>query len=96
MSNSNSDFLAAAKEYERLKTELEDVKDQMDFHAKQIGAGTYLQDPVTLTVYKIVIPRGKFVPYESVSYERTALEGETRGTLSKKEANEKGFSLTKE
>ena len=92
MSEVYSKFLTLSKKYESLKAELDTVREQMTTELIKIGVGTYFQDPETMAVFKVVIPKGKFVYYENISYERTALEGETRGTLSKKEANEKGFS----
>lgn len=40
------------------------------------------------TVYKIVKPTGTFVTFKAVDFERTKREGETRGSLSMKEAKD--------
>lgn len=61
-----------------------------------LGVDTYHQDPVTKVVYKVVVPTGTFVEYKTIGYERTALNGEKRGTLSKKEAREAGFEVNGE
>jgi len=86
-------FFELSQEYEQLKDKLEVVRKEMEEALVQIGYETYFQDPNTLVVYKVVMPRGQFVPFTKISYERTTLPGETRGTLSKKEAESKGFVL---
>jgi hypothetical protein len=44
-------------------------------------------------VYGIVEAEGKWIPYEKYTYVRTKREGEQRGTLSVKEAQERGFQV---
>lgn len=88
-------FLELVKEYEQVKKNLKESSDLLDSVMANLRMGSYFQDPTTLAVYHIVAPTGTFVPFRSVSYERTALEGETKGSLSKKEAVEKGFYLGK-
>jgi len=61
-----------------------------------LGIGSYHQDPITKVVYKVVVPSGTFVEYKTIGYERTAFNGEKRGTLSKKEAKEAGFETNGE
>ena len=51
------------------------------------------QDPSDKTVYKITKPEGKFVHFETWGYDRTKREGEVRGSLSVKEAKERGFDV---
>lgn len=58
-----------------------------------LGVNTYHQDPLTKVVYKVVVPTGTFVEYKTIGYERTAFNGEKRGSLSKKEAKEAGFNV---
>lgn len=89
-------FLEAVKRYEELKNNLKFVSDELDGKMALLEIGSYFQDPGTLVVYHIVRPKGTFVPYKTVNYERTALECESKGSLSKKEATEAGFYLTKQ
>jgi hypothetical protein len=44
-------------------------------------------------VYGIIEPEGRFIYYEKYSYVRTKRPGESRGTLSIKEAKERGFPV---
>jgi len=95
MSDNESQFLQLAKQYEVLKEQLKSTGEQLDAVMKTLGEGTFLQDPDTSIVYKIVIPTGHFVNYRSIGYDRTSKEGESRGTLAKKEAEAQGFILRK-
>lgn len=58
----------------------------------EVGINGYFQDEEG-TVYKLVIPNGKFVYFDKLGYERTRRPGEKRGDLSMKEAQEAGFIL---
>lgn len=75
------------KFYEELSQALIDVKNE-------IGINGYFQDDEGL-VYKILVPEGKFVKFESLSYVRTKRPKEQRGDLSMKEAEAAGFTLPK-
>lgn len=88
-------FLELVGYYEMVKDKAEEVRKELEAVMVDLGEETYLQDPTSLVVYKVVSPKGTFVPYRSVDYVRTALEGERAGTLSKKEAEEQGFTLKK-
>lgn len=52
----------------------------------------YFQDEEG-TVYKVVIPEGKWVTYDKISYVRTRRLDEKRGDLSLKEAEAAGFNV---
>lgn len=88
-------FLDLAKYQEELKVKQDDVREQFNAAMEALGVGATLQDPETLTVYKIVKPSGTFMYYRDIDYVRTAQEGERAGTLSKKEAESLGFVLKK-
>lgn len=84
-------------ELERKKTEIkrffEELKLATEEVVKEIGVGSYFQDPSDGTVYKIVEPEGRFVNYERYGYVRTRRADEKRGDLSMKEAQEAGFTV---
>lgn len=80
--------------YEALGKERKQVRAELDVVMAQLGVGTYHQDS-DMTVYKIVEPTGTFVEYHKIGYDRTAKVDESRGTLSKKEAEENGFTVLK-
>ena len=86
-------FLKQVKEYEELKDKLEEVRAELTASMAEIGMNAYFQDQETDLVYKIVKPKGTFISYKDIDYVRTAKEGERQGSLSKKEAQEKGFIL---
>jgi hypothetical protein len=90
----NEKFLALAYEIERYEELLVARKKELHAVMVDLKEGSYIQDPATLVVYKIVKPNGRFVYYSDLDYKRTALPGEKGGTvLSKKEAQEAGFDL---
>jgi len=76
-------------EYKRLLDELKLVTEAV---AKEVGINGFFQDEEG-TVYKIVVPGGKWIPFEAISYVRTKREGEKTGSLSIKEAKEAGFEI---
>jgi hypothetical protein len=87
-------FIKLAKEYERQRDLLDAIREELEQAELALGYDKYAQDPETGAVYKTVKPEGTFVPYRTITFKRTALEGERGGTvLSKKEAEEAGFSL---
>lgn len=93
MTDKENSFLEAAKTVEKMKEDMENAYERLNTTMKELGIDTYVQDPETNLVYKITKPKGKFITFSDIDYVRTAKEGERAGTLSKKEATEKGFSL---
>jgi hypothetical protein len=89
----NEKFLTLAKYEEQLLEKLSEVRIELTAVMSDLKEGTYLQDLTTLAVYKIIKPKGVFTHFRDLDYVRTSLEGETRGSLSKKEAESLGFSL---
>lgn len=70
----------------------EEMQEALAEVEKEIGDGGYFQD-ANGVVYKILHPEGKFVYFEKYGYVRTKRDGESRGTLSVKEAREQGFKV---
>jgi hypothetical protein len=83
-------------ELERKKEEVKKYFDELNAAclavSKEVGINGYFQDDYGI-VYKVVIPAGKFVHFEHISYVRTRRPNETRGDLSMKEAEGAGFRL---
>jgi hypothetical protein len=83
-------------ELERKKEEVKRFFDQLNEAcvavSKEVGINGYFQDDQGI-VYKVVVPEGKFVYFEHISYVRTRRAHETRGDLSMKEATEAGYKL---
>lgn len=72
---------------------LEDFDAAFRAVAEEVGPGNYFQDEEEGVVYKITVPEGRWVKFDTVSYVRTKRNGEDKGTLSIKEAKEKGFEV---
>jgi hypothetical protein len=62
---------------------------------RAVPVGEMFQDETDKTVYRVIIPTGTYVEYRTIGYERTKKEGEVKGTLSMKAAEEAGFVLPK-
>ena len=88
-------FLELAKYQEQLKEKQDEVRKELNVVMAELGYNATLQDPETLAVYKIVKPNGTFTYYRDIDYVRTSLTGERAGTLSKKDAAELGYTLSK-
>lgn len=80
------------KKKEEIKKFFEELGEAVKAVAEEVGVNGFFQDDEG-TVYKIVIPEGKFVYFDPVSYVRTRRSGEKRGDLSIREATEAGFKL---
>jgi hypothetical protein len=84
-------------ELERKKTDIkryfEELNEALEAVVAEVGVGTYFQDPSDGTVFKLLVPEGKFVHFERFGYHRTKRGDEKRGDLSMKEAQEAGFTL---
>jgi len=86
-------FLDLVVKLETAETLVQNLKDQLVKEMELVGVGSYVQDPLSLLVHRIVEPKGAFIYYPRISYVRTAKPEERSGTLSKKEAQEAGFIL---
>lgn len=88
-------FIELEKKKAEVKKYFEELSEAVEAVSKETGINGYFQDPTDGTVFKIVIPEGRFVNYEKIGYQRTrrAYLGEKRGDLSLKEAKEAGFEV---
>ena len=85
-------FIELEKQKEHVKAYFEDLHNATVAVAAEVGLNGYFQDQEG-TVYKIVVPEGRFVKFEQLGYERTRRTGEKRGDLSLTEAREAGFQV---
>lgn len=91
---SKEKFIELAKKLEQQQEEINATREELTKVMLEVGYDQYAQDPQTGLVYKTVKPNGTFIYFRDIDYKRTAKEGERGGTvLSKKEAQEAGFSL---
>jgi hypothetical protein len=86
-------FLALAKRKEDLTRQLKQVNTELAETMRQLPIGEMFQDPADGVVYQTIYPTGTFVEYKNIDYIRTRKEGETKGSLSMKEAQAAGFVL---
>ena len=81
------------KKKEEIKKYYEDLQETLAQVREEIGVDGFFQDPESGSVFQITVPEGRFVHYEPLTYVRTKKDGETRGTLSMKKAQEAGFDV---
>lgn len=85
-------FVELERRREEAKQFFKDLAEATQAVADEIGVGGFFQDDQGI-VYKIVTPKGRWVEFESIGYERTKRDGEAKGSLSIKEAREMGFEV---
>lgn len=95
MTDAQKKFLELAKRVEILKEEMKALLPTMNELMTEMKVGELFQDTDTGLVYKIQVAKGTYVYFNPLEYVRTKKEGEDKGTLSKKEAEEAGFVLSK-
>jgi len=87
-------FVVLEKRKDEYKQWLQELQEATQAVADEIGGvNKYFQDEESGIVYRMIKPTGRYVHYEEWSYLRTKREGETKGTLSIKEAKEQGFVI---
>lgn len=92
MTPAQEKFVKLEKQKEEVKRYFEQLELAVKELSTEIGVNGYFQDNEG-TVYKVVVPEGKFVRFEKLSYVRTRRTDEKRGDLSIKEAEEAGFAV---
>ena len=94
MTEAQKKFVELERQKESVKAFFEQLEEATKAVAQEVGIDGLFQDDQGI-VYKVVVPEGRFVHYEKLSYVRTKRDGEVRGTLSMKEAEAAGFVLSK-
>lgn len=92
LSENQKRFIELEKKKDEVKKFYEDFEAATAALVAEQGLDSYFQDEEG-TVYKLVAAEGKYVKFDKYSYNRTKRPGEERGTLSMKEAKEKGFNV---
>ena len=93
MTEAQKRFVDLERKKEEVKKYFDELSVATEALSKEIGINGYFQDEQGI-VYKVVIPEGKFVYFEKISYVRTRRPHEKRGDLSMKEAEGAGFRLS--
>ena len=92
MTEAQKRFVTLEKRKEEVKKYFDELNQATEALVKESGVGSYFMDDEGI-VYGIIEPEGRYIYYEKYSYVRTKRPGESRGTLSIKEAKEKGFPV---
>ena len=92
MTETQRKFVELERRKEEVKKYFEELQAATEALSKEIGINGYFQDEQGI-VYKVVVPEGRFVHYEPLSYVRTRRAHEARGDLSMKEAEAAGYTL---
>lgn len=92
MSDAINRFLVLERKKAEVKKYFEELNLALEAVVAELGVNKYFQDSDG-TVYKTVIPEGRFVAFDRLGYVRTRRGDEKRGDLSMKEAKEAGFEV---
>jgi hypothetical protein len=93
MTEAQAKFIELSKQYESLKESIKVRKQELVELMAEIGIGSHFQDPEDGTVFQIVKPSGTFISFDDVAYERTKRNGEVKGSMSMKRADELGYKI---
>ena len=85
-------FVELERKKDEIKRFYEDFEKALSELVEEQGIGSLFQDEQG-TVYKLERCAGRYVKFDEYSYSRTKRPGEERGSLSMKEAREKGFNV---
>jgi len=77
---------------EALKAQMKDTDVQLESVLKTLGLDYSFQAPDGI-VYKITKPTGTYISFKEIDYARTKKVGEAKGSLSKAEAKELGYTV---
>jgi hypothetical protein len=92
MTEAQLKFVELEKRKEEVKKYFDDLNLAVEAVSREIGINGFFQDNEG-TVYQVVVPEGKFVYFEKLSYLRTRRSNEKRGDLSMEKAKAAGFTL---
>jgi hypothetical protein len=93
MSDAFKKFLELEYKKAEMKKYFDELEAATEALIKEHGINSYLQDPVTGSVYKLITPEGTYIQFRKYGYVRTKRGDEKRGDLSIKEAQEQGFEV---
>lgn len=93
MNDTQQRLVELADQKEAIVEQLKKIDAELAVEATALGVNEIFQNPETGVVYKTIVPAGTYVTFKEIDYVRTRKEGETRGSLSMKEAEAAGFSV---
>jgi len=95
MSQVEQRFLELVAAREEAKKVLKDSQEEFEQLMLSLGVGSMLQDDKGV-VYKIEVPKGRFVSYETIGYKRSRTQDDPKSGgvfLSKTEAQAAGYNI---
>lgn len=92
MTTKQQRFVELERKKDEIKAYYEAFEKALAELVEEQGLESYFQDEHGI-VYKLERCDGRWVKFEPFSYVRTKRPGEARGSLSVKEAKEKGFNV---
>ena len=92
MTEAQQKFVELEKKKEAVKKFFDELQEATKAVIDEVGIDGYFQDHEK-TVYKMIVPEGRFVYFDRYGYKRTRRKDEKRGDLSLKEAKEAGFTV---
>lgn len=92
MTEAQKRFVELEKKKDEVRKFYEDLESALFDLVSEQGLNSFFQDEAG-TVYKIVECEGKYIKFDKYGYNRTKRPGEERGSLSMKEARERGFKV---
>lgn len=87
------ELIAQVKKLEELKDFYKAQSDVVEKLMEQLPLDSMFQDTETMLVYKVQKAKGHYVTYKDREIVRTKKATEKTATLSKKEAEENGFTV---
>lgn len=92
MTDKQKRFIELERRKDEIKKYYEDLETALTELVAEQGINSYFQDDQGI-VYKLIECEGRWVKFDKFGYTRTKRAGEERGTLSAKEARERGFAI---
>lgn len=80
-----------AKAKEAITEQYKKASQDLEQALQDVGVDKFIQDPESLVVYQVVRPKGRYVVFAEIDYQRSRLPGEKSGDLSNSRAEEAGF-----
>lgn len=93
LTDAQNKVLELSKQMEGLKDQLKETGTQLEAALTELGVGEHFQDTADNVVFRVCVPKGRYVAFPTIGYDRTKRDGERQGSLSMKDAKELGYGL---
>jgi len=96
MTDNQLKLIELSKKYEVVKDVMKEVGAELEIAtlavAHEIGLGTFFQD-VDGTVFRVAKPKGTYVAFKELTYERTRRHASEKPGISLKDARDAGYDV---